>query len=300
MTAFADRLKQRLAALSDRSSLISIGVAAYRGFVAHDAMARAAAIAYYSILTLFPFVILGLVAASLLIGSGPALEAVTNQVADAFGLDPATVGSAITSLRRSQLVLAALGVGLLVMAVVPWVSAVQRGITRAFGEQRRSRARATLGSLLVLGTAAVLILLSGAWSSLIDVVVGLIERFLPDLVIADFTLRLAFFLLPGGVVFGVMTVLLRVIPGGMQTLSDVWLGSLVTAIGFIALRIGFDIYIQLFVAGSGGLAGPFGAILVGLLYVDFLAVTMLAGAEVAGVAFRRRQERDRAEDSAPD
>lgn len=295
MTAIADRLKQRVAALSNRSWLIGIGVAAYRGFVAHDAMARAAAIAYYSILTLFPFVMLGLVAASLLIGSGPALETVTNQVADAFGLDPATVGSAIASVRRSQLVLAGVGIGLLVIAVVPWVSAVQRGITQAFGEQRRSRARATLGSLLVLGTAAVLILLSGVWSSLIDVVVGLIERFLPDLVIVDFTLRVALSLLPGVVVFGVMTVLLRVIPGGQQTVSDVWLGSLVTAVGFIALRIGFDVYVQLFVAGSGGLAGPFGAILVGLLYVDFLAITMLAGAEVAAAVVHRRQAPDRAE-----
>lgn len=288
MTAIADRLKQRLAALSDRSPLIGIAIAAYRGFVDHDAMARAAAIAYYSILTLFPFVMLGLVAASLLIGSGQALDVVIRQVADAFGLDPATVRSAIASVRKSQALLAGLGLGLLVIAVVPWVSAVQRGIARAFGDQRRSRARATLGSLLVLGTAAVLILLSGVWSSLIDLMVRLIERFLPGLVIADLTLRFALYLLPGVVVFGVMTVLLRVIPGGKQTLPDVWLGSLVTAIGFIALRIVFDIYVQLFVAGSGGLAGPFGAILVGLLYVDFLAIAVLAGAEVAAAVVHRR------------
>ncbi len=288
MTTIADRLKQRLAALSDRSPLIGIAIAAYRGFVDHDAMARAAAIAYYSILTLFPFVMLGLVAASLLIGSGQALDVVIRQVADAFGLDPATVRSAIASVRKSQALLAGLGLGLLVIAVVPWVSAVQRGIARAFGDQRRSRARATLGSLLVLGTAAVLILLSGVWSSLIDLMVGLIERLLPGLVIADLTLRFALYLLPGVVVFGVMTVLLRVIPGGKQTLPDVWLGSLVTAIGFIALRIVFDIYVQLFVAGSGGLAGPFGAILVGLLYVDFLAIAVLAGAEVAAAVVHRR------------
>ncbi|MEK6192105.1 MAG: YihY/virulence factor BrkB family protein [Chloroflexota bacterium] len=288
MTTIADRLKQRLAALSDRSPLIGIAIAAYRGFVDHDAMARAAAIAYYSILTLFPFVMLGLVAASLLIGSGQALDVVIRQVADAFGLDPASVRSAVASVRKSQALLAGLGLGLLVIAVVPWISAVQRGIARAFGDQRRSRARATLGSLLVLGTAAVLILLSGVWSSLIDVMVGLFERFLPGLVIADLTLRFALYLLPGVVVFGVMTVLLRVIPGGKQTLPDVWLGSLVTAIGFVALRIVFDIYVQLFVAGSGGLAGPFGAILVGLLYVDFLAIAVLAGAEVAAAVVHRR------------
>jgi membrane protein len=300
MPAFTDRLKQRMAAVSRRHALIGIGVEAYRGFVAHDAMPRAAAIAYYSVLTLFPFVMLGLVAASLLIGSGPQLVSFIGQVADVFDLDVVTVASGVASIREAQAPLAVLGAGLLVVAVLPWVSAVQRGIARAFGDQPPSLARTGLGSVLVLATAGVLILLSGVWSSLVGLVVGVVDRFVAGVPLIGFTVGVALSLLPGLVVFGVMTILLRLIPGGKQTLSDVWLGSLVTAIGFIVLRLGFDLYVQLFVAGSGGLAGPFGAVLVGLLYVDFLAIAILAGAEVAGVVFRRRQERDRAEDLAPE
>jgi len=300
MTAIADRLKQRLAAVTRRHTLIGIGVEAYRGFVAHDAMPRAAAIAYYSVLTLFPFVMLGLVAASLLIGSGPQLVSFIGQIADVFDLDVVTVASAVASIREAQAPLAVLGAGLLVVAVLPWVSAVQRGIARAFGDQPPSLARTGLGSVLVLATAGVLILLSGVWSSLVGLVVGVVDRFVAGVPFIGFTVGVALSLLPGLVVFGVMTILLRLIPGGKQTLSDVWLGSLVTAIGFIVLRLCFDLYVQLFVAGSGGMAGPFGAVLVGLLYVDSLAIAILAGAEVAGVVFRRRQGRDRAEDSAPD
>jgi len=299
MTAIADRLKQRLAAVTRRHALISIGVEAYRGFVAHDAMPRAAAIAYYSVLSLFPFVMLGLVSASLLIGSGPQMVSFIGQVAEVFDLDVVTVASAVASIREAQAPLAVLGAGLLVVAVLPWVSAVQRGIARAFGDQPRSLARTGLGSVLVLATAGVLILLSGVWSSLVGLMVGVVDRFVVGVPFIGFTVSVALSLLPGLVVFGVMTILLRLIPGGKQTLSDVWLGSLLTAIGFIVLRLGFDLYVQLFVAGSGGLAGPFGAVLVGLLYVDFLAIAILAGAEVAGVVFRRRQERDLAEDSAP-
>jgi membrane protein len=297
MRAFTDRLKQRMAAVSRRHALIGIGVEAFRGFVAHDAAPRAAAIAYYSVLTLFPFVMLGLVAASLLIGSGPQLVSFIGQVADVFDLDVVTVASAVASIREAQATLAVLGAGLLVVAVLPWVSAVQRGIARAFGDQPPSLARTGLGSVLVLATAGVLILLSGVWSSLVGLAVGVVDRFVAGVPFIGFTVGVALSLLPGLVVFGVMTILLRLIPGGKQTLSDVWLGSLVTAIGFIVLRLGFDLYVQLFVAGSGGLAGPFGAVLVGLLYVDFLAIAILAGAEVAGVVFRRRLERDRAEDS---
>lgn len=298
MTAIAERFRQRLTALAARHSLIGIGLAAYRGFVDHDAMARAAAIAYYSVLTLFPFVMLGLVAASLVIGSGPELGAFIRKVTDVFGLDAATVASGMATLREAQAVLAVVGVGLLVVAVLPWVSTVQQGIARAFGEQRPSSVRMRLGSLLVLGMAALLILLSGVWSSLIGVIVGVVDRFLPGLAILDVTLTLALSLLPGVVVFVVMTVLLRVIPGGKQTLRDVWLGSLVTAIGFIALRFGFDIYVQLFVAGGGGLAGPFGAILVGLLYIDFLAIAILAGAEVAAAVVQHRRAGQRPADAA--
>jgi membrane protein len=300
MRAFTDRLKQRMAAVSRRHALIGIGVEAYRGFVAHDAAPRAAAIAYYSVLTLFPFVMLGLVAASLLIGSGPQLVSFIGQVADVFDLDVATVASAVASIREAQAPLAVLGAGLLVVAVLPWVSAVQRGIARAFGDQPPSLARTGLGSVLVLAAAGVLILLSGVWSSLVGLVVGVVDRFVAGVPVIGFTVGIALSLLPGLVVFGVMTILLRLIPGGKQTLSDVWLGSLLTAIGFIVLRLGFDLYVHLFVAGSGGLAGPFGAVLVGLLHVDFLAIAILAGAEVAGVVFRRRQERDRAEDLAPE
>jgi membrane protein len=300
MRAFTDRLKQRMAAVSRRHALIGICVEAYRGFVAHDAAPRAAAIAYYSVLTLFPFVMLGLVAASLLIGSGPQLVSFIGQVADVFDLDVATVASAVASIREAQAPLAVLGAGLLVVAVLPWVSAVQRGIARAFGDRPPSLARTGLGSVLVLASAGVLILLSGVWSSLVGLVVGVVDRFVAGVPVIGFTVGIALSLLPGLVVFGVMTIQLRLIPGGKQTLSDVWLGSLVTAIGFVVLRLGFDLYVQLFVAGSGGLAGPFGAVLVGLLYVDFLAIAILAGAEVAGVVFRRRQERDRAEDLAPE
>jgi membrane protein len=289
MPAFIDRIQQRLEAVAKRYTLLGIVLEAYRGFVAHDAMPRAAAIAYYSVLTLFPFVMLGLVSASLLVGSGPELVTFIRQVADVFDLDTVTVASAVASVREAQTPLAVLGVGLLLVAVLPWVSAVQRGIARAFGDQPPSLARTGLGSVLILATAGVIILLSGVWSSLVGLIVAVVDRFVAGVPFIGFTLGVALSLLPGLVVFVVMTYLLRLIPAGKQTLSDVWLGSLVTAIGFIVLRLGFDLYVRLFVAGSGGLAGPFGAVLVGLLYVDFLAIAILAGAEVAGAVYRRRE-----------
>jgi uncharacterized BrkB/YihY/UPF0761 family membrane protein len=82
---------------------------------------------------------------------------------------------------------------------------------------------------------------------------------------------------------------LRAVPAKNPTFSEVWLGALVTALGFLGLSALFDVYVNLFVADSGNAAGPFGAILVGLLYIDFLAIALLAGAEVAGATLRRRR-----------
>lgn len=298
MTAIVDRLKERLAALSDRSSLISIGLETIRNFSAHEAPTRAAAIAFYSVLSLFPFAMVGLVVASFVIRDSRELEVFVAGVADRFGLDPVTVSGTLEALLDARSGLAVVGLGLLVAALVPWVSAVQLGIVRAYHEERRSLARTTLSNLLLLVMAAVLILLSGVWASLIGLVIGFLQRFLADFAIADLTLRVALSVLPALVVFAVMTVLLSAVPAQRPRLRDVSLGALVTALGFLGLRLVFDFYVELFVAKSGNAAGPFGAILVGLLYIDFLAIAMLAGAEVAGVVYRRRKARDSAKDPA--
>jgi len=300
MTAIADRFKHRVASLSDRYAVVSIGLEAFQRFNAHEAMARAAAIAYFSILSLFPFAMMALVIASLLIGSGADLDDFVTRVSESFGLDPATVSATLESVVSARNGLALLAIGLLVVSLVPWVSAVQRGIVRAFEEERRSYIRTTLSSLLLLGVAAVLILLSGVWGGLIGLVIGFVDRLLPDVALIDFTLRLFLTLLPPVVVFGVMTTLLRAVPAQDPTFAEVWLGALVTALGFLGLSFGFDIYIQLFVADSGNAAGPFGAILVGLLYIDFLAVAMLAGAEVAAATLRRRRAPDQAVETVPE
>ena len=289
MTAIARRLTERIAAIADRYSLVGIALDAFTRFNAHEAMARAAAIAYYSILSLFPFAIVALVAASFLIPQGPELDAFVNRVAEAFALETEAVFEALEAFEEGRLVFALVGIGLLLVALLPWVSAVQRGIVRAFEEERRSYVRTTLSSLLLLGLAAILILLAGAWGSLLNLVIGLLDRFLPELALVDVTLSVAASLLPTLVVFGVMTALLRAIPAQDPAFREVWLGALVTALGFLGLSLLFDWYVQAFVADSGNATGPFGAILVGLLYIDFLAIAMLAGAEVAAATTRRHR-----------
>ena len=97
-----------------------------------------------------------------------------------------------------------------------------------------------------------------------------------------------------------MVALLRAVPAANPTFSEVWLGALVTALGFFGLGAVFNVYVNLFVANSGNAAGPFGAILVGLIYIDFLAVAMLAGAEVAGATVRRRRAEATPEEAAPE
>jgi YihY family inner membrane protein len=252
-------------------------------------MVRAAAIAYFSILSLFPFALVAMVAASLFISDGPELDAFVARVANAFGLDPAAVFAALDQFEDARLVVGAIGIGLLMLALLPWVSAVQRGIVTAFEEGRRSYIRTTLSSLLLLGLAGILILLSGAWSSLVSLVIGFIDRFLPEVALVDITLSLAVTLLPTLIVFGVMAALLKAVPSQNPTFREVWLGALVTALGFFGLSRLFDWYVELFVANSGNAAGPFGAILVGLLYIDFLAIAMLAGTEVAAASTRRHR-----------
>jgi membrane protein len=302
MTAIADRVRglvstvmDRFTDLTRRYSLIGIAFDAFNSFNGHEAMARSASIAYYSILSLFPFAMVALVVASLLIPSGAELDALVNRVADLLGVDPAALHEGLDSLLASRGPVAIIGIGLLIFALVPWVSSVQRGIVRAFGEERRSYVRTTLGSVILLGLAAILILLSGVWATLLEVVAALVYRFVGEFVIVDVTLQIGLNLLPFLIVFGVMVVILRAIPAQDPTFRDVWLGALVTALGMLVLRFGFQLYVDLFVADSPTAAGAFGGILVALLLIDFLAIALLAGAEVAAAVFRRRRAEIRAE-----
>jgi membrane protein len=210
-------------------------------------------------------------------------------------VDPAALHEGLDSLLASRGPVAIIGIGLLIFALVPWVSSVQRGIVRAFGEERRSYVRTTLGSVILLGLAAILILLSGVWATLLEVVAALVYRFVGEFVIVDVTLQIGLNLLPFLIVFGVMVVILRAIPAQDPTFRDVWLGALVTALGMLVLRFGFQLYVDLFVADSPTAAGAFGGILVALLLIDFLAIALLAGAEVAAAVFRRRRAEIRAE-----
>jgi membrane protein len=296
MTAITDRVRGVVSGvmgwfteLSRRYSLIRIAMDAVNSFNANEAMVRSAAIAYYSILSLFPFAMVALVVASLLIPVGPELDAIVARVAELLGLDPASLYEALDAILAARGPIALIGIGLLIVALVPWVSAVQRGIVRAFGEERRSYVRTTLGSVVLLGIGAVLILLSGVWATLVEVVAGFINRWLGQFVIVDATIQIGLTLLPTLIVFGVMVVLLRSIPASNPTFRDVWLGALVTALGMLVLRYGFDLYVRLFVADSPTAAGAFGGILVALLLIHFMAMALLAGAEVGAAVFRRRR-----------
>ncbi|HEY7737907.1 MAG TPA: YihY/virulence factor BrkB family protein [Candidatus Limnocylindria bacterium] len=296
MTAITDRVRSWVATVTDwftaltkRNFVVGVAYDAFNNFNAHEAMSRSAAIGYYSILSLFPFAMVALVVASLLIPSGEELNALVDRVADLLGVDPATLHQALDAMLDSRGPVALIGIGLLIFALVPWVSQVQRGIVRAFGEGRRSYIKTTLGSVLVLGAGAILILLSGVWATLVEVVAGIVSRFLGQFVLVDVTLQIGLTLLPSLIVFGVMVVLLRAIPAEDPTFRDVWLGALVTALGMLVLRLGFGLYVDLFLSNSPTAAGAFGGILVALILIDFLAIALLAGAEVAGAVFRRRR-----------
>ena len=98
MSALVDRVKQWVADLTHRFPLIGLATDAIGHFNAHEAMARSAAIAYYSILSLFPFAMMALVAASLLIGTGAELDAFVVNISQAFDLDPTIVSATLDSL----------------------------------------------------------------------------------------------------------------------------------------------------------------------------------------------------------
>lgn len=281
-----DRFRRRVDGWISRSPVVAVAWDALRGFFEHEGPMRAAAIAYYSVLAIFPTLMLLLIGASELLENGVSLDRLLARAAQELGVPVGVLHTTLDAILAARGAIVGLSVVLLLVAVVPWGSAVQLGIIRAFGEERRSVARSTAGNLLILAAAGLLLLWIETWGVVLALVARALAWLFGSLPGWHLALAAAAVLVPAAVVFGVMAVLLRAIPSPHPAFRQVWQGAAVTAIGFTVVRLGFEAYAAVFLTVAD-LGGTVASLVVGLIFVDFLAVSVLVGAEVAAASARR-------------
>lgn len=292
-----DRLK-RLARGVDawllRHRWTRIGRRAVIGFLQHEALQNAGAMAYFSVLSVFQLLVLAVVVLSFVVGAGDARRFVIDRIATATPLGGETIGTVIDAIIASRGGISLFGLIFLIWGALGLFSAVSKGISTAFvaGQPRPFLQDKLLGLALMSVTG-----LLGASSIAFGVVTGIIQQ-AADSVLADFpggglavaALGLA---VPMVLIFIAFLVLYRLVPNRRVTLGEVWPGALVATVLWTILRVGFTWYATS-VANYESAFGPISTAITLLVFLYFASVVVLLGAEVARASVLEREEQEEA------
>jgi membrane protein len=275
------------------------------GFIGHEALQYAGSMAYFSILSVFQLLVLGVVALSYIVGQGEARQFVIDQLRDGTPLNADTIGGVIDAVIASRGGISLFGLIFLIWGALGIFSAINQGVARAFGVEtpRPFWQDKLIGLVLMMVTG-----LLGVASVVIGIVTGVIQSATNDVLArvpgGYLALSLIGFLTPLLLIFVAFLVLYRLVPNRPVTFGEALPGALAAALLWTLLRIGFTYYATE-VANYDTAFGPISATISLLVFLYFASVIVLLGAEVARAsvledeAQARRAGEARAVASAP-
>ena len=261
-----------------------IVVDAALGWINDEAMTRGAAIAFYTIFALAPFVILVTAIAGLVIGRQVAQDALMVQIGGLIGQEAAAT--------LKQMAASANDIKAGAIATVFGISTILIGATTVFVELQTSLNRIwkteppgassltwlvkmRLKGLALIGMIGFLLIVSLVVSAGLAAVGRWFEGMLPELFVVVWAANLIGSL----VVFTVLFALVyRTLPDTRIPWTDLWLGAAITAVLFTIGKSLIGLYL-----GTSGVTSAYGAagsfVLI-LLWVYYSASIFLYGAEI--------------------
>jgi membrane protein len=267
------------------------GIAKAVGFVSrvlrqygrHDGPLLAAAIAYYGLFSLFPFLLFALAVLTVFISIAQ-LEQQLMAVVSIYLPAPDTV----EFIRRNfqHVVNARSKVGIIALAATLWGAStiffvISRALNRIFGsETNSSLVRHRLIAMVVVITLGFLLLMSIVTSTyfrVISVGIGL-QDYLPEK--GDQLWKVGASLLPLLFTITLFMVAYRCIPASTAAWEAVLVGAVTSGIGFELLKTGFRVYLER-LSPYSLVYGSVTTVVVLLFWIYIGAAVFLLGAEVA-------------------
>ena len=260
------------------------------GFIDDDALSRGASIAYYTLFSLAPILLIVVALAGLAFGRDAARGALVDQLSGLMGGKSAEALQAmIESASDPKTGMTASLIGILAALIT---------LTGAFGEvqsalnaiwkakSRRSTLsrlmRARLASLGLVVTSGFLLTVSLVVSAALAALSNYLKAVFPA---GEFALQLADIVISGTLLTGMFAAIYKVLPDTPIAWRDVAIGALVTTGLFEGGKYVIALYIgKSNVASSYGAAG---ALIILLLWIFYSAQIFLLGAEFTR-AFARR------------
>jgi membrane protein len=261
-----------------------------KGFVKDDALSRGASIAYYTLFSIAPVLLLVVAIAGLAFGREAAQGAIVAQLSSLMGRDTATALQAMIESagnRATGKLATIIGLVAMTVAITGVFNEVQSALNAIWKVESREPVlsrlvRARLASLGLVVTSGFLLTVSLAISAALAALSTWLKFLYPN---ADAVLHIADILMSGLLIAGMFASMYKVLPDTPIAWRDVAIGAVVTTFLFEGGKYVIALYIgQSDIASSYGAAG---ALIVLLLWIYYSAQIFLLGAEFTR-AFAKR------------
>jgi membrane protein len=296
---------QRLGALVRRGVDIArlTGLAAWRGFLrfySTDNLTYAASIAYYSLLSLFPFSMLALAILGSVTADEADRSAVLAFVLQYFPSQFDFITDQLDAFRSSSIPFGVFGTLGLVWGALGVFGAISTAVNYAWGvEKTRSFWRHKFFSFMMLCVAGAVLLVALLLVSAASVVGALwfaqvSQRFTSLLVLRSLAIRNA----TTGMFILVVGLIYYFVPNAKVRFRDVWIGAFITGLLWKLTLYGFSWFMgdmNRFTRVNGSIA----AVVVFLFWVYVQAVILLYGAQFTASYARLRRGRPEDVPAAP-
>ncbi len=286
-----------------RDVLVLTGRSMWGGFLEiynSDDLTYAASVAYYALLSLFPFFLLVLS----VLGNATADEnnrmAVVNFVLRYFPDKLDFLTKQITALQGNRVQLGVGGSAGLIWAAMGVFSAISSAVNHAWGvEKQRSYVRHKIFSFLMLVAAGLLLLATLLLLSAIQIVnaswfAEVAARFSWLQQLTGFVLRYTTTLM----LIVVVGLVFYFVPNAQVRFRDVWVGAIVTGLLWRGAVFGFSLYVR-HMSRLTEINGSIAAVVVFLLWVYICAIILLYGVEMTATYARLRRHRPTELPAAP-
>ena len=270
-------------------------LAIWRGIVGvyrSDDLTFASSIAYYALLSLFPFFLLVFSILGSVTSDPGDRASILGFILRYFPRQFEFVTTQLDSLQQSRLQLGLAGSLLMVWAAMGVFGAITSAVNHAWGvDKQPSYLKHKLISFVMLVTASVLLLVGLLLVSAVNVVearwFAVVAARVPHLaVLHHFAGRwgtTAVFIAVVGLVF-------YFVPNATVRFRDVWVGAVVTGLAWRAALSGFSWYVRDLTRFSH-VHGSIAAVVVFLVWIYISAVLLLYGVEVTAANARLRRHR---------
>jgi len=265
-----------------------------------DDLTYASSIAYYTLLSLFPFFLLVFSILGSATADPQSRAAILDFVFRYFPRQFDFITTQLDAFERARVRLGVAGSLLMIWAAMGVFSAITTAINHAWGvEKQPSYFKHKLMAFIMLVTASLLLLGGLLLVSAINVVqanwfAGVLARTPGLMVLRNFTIQWAttmVFVLVVGLIF-------YFVPNAKARFRDVWVGAVVTGLLWRAALFGFSWYVRDMTRFSN-IHGSIATVVVFLVWVYTSAVILLFGVEVTAANARLRRHRPEELPAAP-